>query len=80
MIRFDVDEGGDAVNAVLDARWTLLAGAGSRFIASRREQIEIPLSDAADPARRATALREALAMLATRVGDAAAASPDIRQR
>jgi hypothetical protein len=60
VIRFDVNEGGDAV---LDARWTLLAGSSDRLLASRREWIEAPSGDAADPAKRVTALREAVAML-----------------
>jgi uncharacterized protein len=37
VIRFDVNEGGDAV---LDAGWTLLAGSSDRLLASRREWIE----------------------------------------
>ena len=77
VIRFDVDEDGDAV---LDARWTLLAGSSDRLAASRREWIEVPSGDAADPARRVTALREAVAMLASRIGDAVAATPDARRR
>jgi hypothetical protein len=79
VIRFDVNEGGDAV---LDARWTLLAGSSDRLLASRREWIEAPSGDAADPAKRVTALREAVAMLASRIGDAitAAATPDARRR
>jgi hypothetical protein len=44
VIRFDVNEGGDAV---LDARWTLLAGSSDRLLASRREWIEAPSGDAA---------------------------------
>jgi uncharacterized protein len=71
VIRFDVDESGDAV---LDARWTLLAGSSDRLAASRREWIEVPSGDAADPAKRVTALREAVAMLAGRIGDAVAAA------
>ena len=71
VIRFDVDESGDAV---LDARWTLLAGSSDRLAASRREWIEVPSGDAADPAKRVTALREAVAMLADRIGDAVAAA------
>jgi uncharacterized lipoprotein YmbA len=67
IIRFDVDEGGDAV---LDARWTLLAGSSSRLTASRRERIEVPSGDATDPAKRVTALREAVAKLAVRIGEA----------
>jgi hypothetical protein len=79
VIRFDVDDGGDAV---LDARWTLLAGSSDRLAASRRERIEVPSGDAADPAKRVTALRGAVAMLASRIGDAiaAAATPDARRR
>ena len=79
VIRFDVDDGG---NAALDARWTLLAGSSDRFAASRRERIEVPSGDVADPAKRVTALREAVAMLASRIGDAvaAAATPDARRR
>jgi uncharacterized lipoprotein YmbA len=70
VIRFDVDEGGDAV---LDARWTLLAGPSDRLAVSRREWIEVPSGDAADPAKRVTALREAVVRLASRIGDAVAA-------
>lgn len=79
VIRFDVNEGGVAV---LDARWTLLAGSSDRLLASRREWIEAPSGDPADPAKRVTALREAVAMLATRIGDAVAmaATPDARRR
>ena len=79
VIRFDVDDVGDAV---LDARWTLLAGSSDRLVASRRERIEVPSGDAADPAKRVTALREAVAMLASRIGDAiaTAATPDERRR
>jgi len=79
VIRFDVDEGGDAV---LDARWTLLAGSSDRLAASRRELIEVPSGDAADPAKRVTALREAVAMLGSRIGDAVAAvaTPDAPRR
>jgi uncharacterized lipoprotein YmbA len=71
VIRFDVDEGG---KAVLDARWTLLAGASDRLAASRRERIEVSAGDPTDPAKRVTALREAVAMLASRIGDAIAAA------
>jgi hypothetical protein len=79
VIRFDVNEGGDSV---LDARWTLLAGSSDRLLASRREWIEAPSGDAADPAKRVTALREAVAMLASRIGDTitAPATPDARRR
>jgi uncharacterized protein len=78
VIRFDVDEGGEAV---LDARWTLLTGPSDRLVASRREWIEAPSGDAADPAKRVTALSETGAMLASKVGDAiAAAKPDAPRR
>jgi uncharacterized lipoprotein YmbA len=70
VIRFDVDERGDAV---LDARWTLLAGPSDRLAVGRREWIEVPSGDAADPAKRVTALREAVVRLASRIGDAVAA-------
>ena len=78
MIRFDVDEGDEAV---LDARWTLLAGPSDRLAASRRERIDVPCGGAADPAKRVTALREAVAMLASRIGDAIAmaATPNARK-
>ena len=77
VIRFDADEGGDAV---VDARWTLLAGPSDRPAASRRELIKVPSGDPADPAKRVAALREAVAMLASRIGDAiAAAKPDARR-
>ena len=80
VIRFDVDDGGG--NAALDARWTLLAGSSDRLAASGRERIEVPSGDAADPAKRVTALRAAVAMLASRIGDAiaTAATPDERRR
>jgi uncharacterized lipoprotein YmbA len=67
IIRFDVDEGAEAV---LDARWTLLVGSSDRLAASRREWIEVQSSDASDPGKRVTALREAVAKLADRIGDA----------
>ena len=65
VIRFDVDQGGAAV---LDVRWTLLAGPTDRLVASRREWIEAPSSDPADPARRVTALSETVVILASRIG------------
>jgi uncharacterized protein len=79
VIRFDVGEDGEAV---LDARWTLLAGPSDRPAASRREWIEVPSGDAADPAKRVTALRQAVAMLASRIGDAiaTAARPEARKQ
>jgi uncharacterized protein len=71
VIRFDVDEDGDAV---LDARWTLLAGPSDRLAVSRREWIEVQSGGVADPAKRVTALRQAVATLASRIGDAVAAN------
>ena len=78
VIRFDVDDGGG--NAALDARWTLLAGSSDRLAASGRERIEVPSGDAADPAKRVTALRAAVAMLASRIGDAIAAAAQRARR
>ena len=79
VIRFDVDEGG---KGVLDARWTLLAGPSDRLVASRREWIEAPSGDPADPVQRVRALRETVTMLARQIGDAiaAAATRDARTR
>jgi len=78
VIRFDVDEGGEAV---LDARWTLLGGPGDRLVASRREWLEAPSGDPTDPAKRVAALSETVTMLAIRIGDAiAAAKPDAQRR
>jgi uncharacterized protein len=79
VIRFDVDEGGEAI---LDARWTMLAGASDRLAASRRERIEVPAGDPTNPGKRVTALRETVAVLARRIGDAiaAAVTPDARTR
>ena len=59
---------------MLDARWTLLVEPSDRLAASRREWIEVPSGDAADLAKRVTALREAVAKLAGRIGDAIAAA------
>jgi uncharacterized lipoprotein YmbA len=70
IIRFDVDESGDAT---IDARWTLLAGSSGRLATSRREWIQVPSGDGADPAKRVAALREAVAKLAGRIADAVAA-------
>jgi uncharacterized lipoprotein YmbA len=67
VLRFDVDESGQAL---LDARWTLLAGPNDRLAATRRERIETSAGDTADPKRRVAALREAVAILANRIGDA----------
>jgi uncharacterized lipoprotein YmbA len=79
VIRFDVDEGG---NAVVDARWTLFAGPSDRLVASRREWIETATGDTNDPTKRVAALRTAVAMVASRIGDAiaAGATSDARRR
>jgi hypothetical protein len=66
---------------VLDARWKLLTGPTDRLVTSRRDWIETPSGDAADPAKRMTALSQTVAMLASRVGDAiATAKPDAPRR
>ncbi len=70
VLRFDVNESGQAL---LDARWTLLAGPNDRLAATRRERIETLAGDATDPKRRVAALRAAVAVLANRIGDAIAA-------
>jgi hypothetical protein len=77
VIRFDVDEAGEAV---LVARWTLLAGSSDRLVASRRARINVPSGDGADAAKRVTALREAVTMLANQIGDAIAAAPAPNER
>jgi uncharacterized protein len=69
VLRFDVDQSGQAL---LDARWTLLAGPNGRLAATRRERIETSAGDVTDPKRRVTALREAVAILAIRISDAIA--------
>jgi uncharacterized protein len=69
VLRFDVDGSGQAL---LDARWTLLAGPNDRLAATRRERIETSAGDAADPSRRVAALRQAVAILANHIGDAIA--------
>ena len=76
VIRFDVEAGGDAV---LDARWTLRSGADDRLSASRRERIDVPCGDPADPGKRVAALRAAVATLSVRIGDAIASAPPARR-
>jgi uncharacterized protein len=49
VLRFDLNESGQAL---LDARWTLLAGPNDRLAATRRERIETSAGDATDPERR----------------------------
>jgi uncharacterized lipoprotein YmbA len=70
VLRFDVNESGQAL---LDARWTLLAGPNDHLAATRRERIETSAGGAIDTERRVVALREAVAVLANRIGDAIAA-------
>ena len=70
VLRFDVEDGGQAV---MDARWTLLAGPNDGLAVTRREQIGTPARNAADAKQRVAALRAAVAILATRVGDAISA-------
>ena len=71
VLRFDMNKSGQAV---LDARWTLLAGPNDRLAATRRERIETSAGDGAtDPERRVAALRETVAISASRIGDAIAA-------
>ena len=79
VIRFDVAQGGAAV---LDARWSLLSGQSDRLVASRRQWIEAPSGDPADPVKRVMALRETVTMLARQIGDAiaAAVTRDARKR
>jgi hypothetical protein len=60
---------------LLDAKWTLLAGAGDWLAATRREVVAVPAGDPADAAKRVAALRGAVAILALRIGDAIAATP-----
>jgi uncharacterized lipoprotein YmbA len=70
VLRFDVDESG---RALLDARWTLLAGPNDRLAATSRERVETSAGDVTDPKRRVAALRATVAILANRIGDAIAA-------
>jgi len=67
VLRFDVNESGEAL---LDARWTLLAGPNDRLATTRRERIETSAGNATYPERRVAALREAVATLANRIGTA----------
>ncbi|HEX3350018.1 MAG TPA: PqiC family protein [Acetobacteraceae bacterium] len=69
VLRFDVDEHGAAV---LDARWTLVAGRADKLVATRRERVETHVADPTDPSQRVTALRAAVAELSARIGDAVA--------
>jgi uncharacterized lipoprotein YmbA len=55
--RFDGDQSGIMV---LDARWTLLAGAEERFVATGRERIAMPADDPASWDARVAALGRAL--------------------
>ncbi len=71
VLRFDVDQAGEAV---IDARWTLLGGRDDRLADSQRELIVTTAANPEDPDSRVIALREGLAILATRIGDRIAAS------
>ncbi len=65
VLRFDVDEAGDAV---IDVRWTLLQGRREELAASRREVIVTKAANPELPASRVAALREGLVILADRIG------------
>ncbi len=66
VLRFDVDEAGDAV---IDVRWTLLQGRREDLAASSREVIVTKAVDPADAASRVDALRQGLQLLSERIGD-----------
>lgn len=68
VLRFDVDEAG---KATLDARWTVAPAEGQAV--QRRERIVTTATDPKEAASRVVALREAVAVLAERIGDAVAA-------
>lgn len=70
MLRFDVDASGQAV---IDVRWTLLKGAREDQALSRRELIVTTATPPDDADARVAALRQGLAELAQRIGDAIAA-------
>jgi uncharacterized lipoprotein YmbA len=65
VLQFDVDPAGQAV---LDARWTLLAGADEHFLATGRERLAEPVADPTSYPERVAALDRAVAGLAQRVG------------
>lgn len=67
--RFDGDQAGQMV---LDARWTLLAGADDRFVATGRERIVEPAADPASWDARVAALGRALSLLGHRLAGAIA--------
>lgn len=64
--RFDGDQAGIMV---LDARWTLLAGAEERFVATGRERIAVPADDPASWDARVAALARALFRFSQTVGE-----------
>jgi uncharacterized protein len=69
VIRFDVSDNGQAL---LDARWTLVAARPGRLAATQREHITIAVANPKDPTERVQALRQAVAILSSHIGDAIA--------
>ncbi len=65
--RFDGDQAG---LMVLDVRWTLLAGADERFVATGRERIAEPAADPASWDSRVAALGRALSRFSRTLGEA----------
>ena len=65
--RFDGDQAG---TMVLDARWTLLAGADDRFVATGRERIVEPAEDPASWDSRVAALGRALGAFSHELAEA----------
>jgi uncharacterized lipoprotein YmbA len=65
VLQFDVDAAGQAV---LDARWTLVAGADEHFLATGRERLAELVADPASYPERVAALDRAVAGLAGRIG------------
>ncbi|MEQ8652043.1 MAG: PqiC family protein [Kiloniellales bacterium] len=70
VLRFDVDEAGDAV---IDVRWTLLQGRREDLAASSREVIVTKAATPLEPASRVDALREGLSLLSERIANRIAA-------
>ena len=66
VLRFDVDEAGQAV---IDVRWALLGGRAETLAATKRQLIVTRAADPLSPASRVTALREGLAQLAAGIAD-----------
>lgn len=71
VLRFDVDEAGQAV---IDVRWALLGGRAETLAATKRQLIVTRAADPLSPASRVTALREGLAQLAAGIADSIAAA------